>query len=180
MWRMKVENVRILSKKGHGKDESVLEQRYEKLRNTLAGYLLLQVDTFISGLGEKALGPAMNMFTEKSAEMKTRKIKEQGKGNGSEAVHALAGNLAESMGETFNSDYNVAKNGSVETVTLDRCGCIESIVENAETYGLTAKQARAIFCGSCMSSYRKTATSLGMGFKGRLSKEGCMMSFGSE
>ncbi len=130
-----------------------LSERYELLRKTLAHYLLLQVGTFVIG---------------------------KGRGSGMDAVEALSQNLAESMGETFDSDYDVKAGDSSRTVTLARCGCIESVMAQAGDHGLTAPQARAIFCGTCLGSYRKAAESLDLRFKGRLSKEGCMMSFSTK
>ncbi len=150
------------------------------LRETLAGYLLLQVDTFITGLGKEAIGPAMSMLTDKSAQLKVRAIKERTRGDAEKSADLLSENLADSMGETFSSDYHVNRNGSQRTVTLSRCGCIESVLARADTYGLTGSQARSIFCGSCIGSYRKAATSLELDFKGRLSKAGCSMSFSTK
>jgi hypothetical protein len=109
------------------------------------------------------------------ANLKVQDIKSKGQRNG---VEALSQNLAESMGETFDSDYEVETNEASRTVKLDRCGCIESVVAQAEAYGLTKVQARSIFCGTCMSSYKKAAESLEVGFKGRLRGDhGCSMSF---
>ncbi len=146
----------------------------------MAHYLLLQVGTFVTAVGFDAVGPAMEILTEKKAELKVREIVEKGEGSGMDAVKALSQNLAESMGETFSSDYDIETGDSFRTVRLSRCGCIESVVEQAEEYGLTKAQARSIFCGTCMSSYKKAATSLNLGFKGRLSREGCMMSFSTK
>ena len=154
-----------------------LEKRYEMLRSKLADYLLLQVNTFIAGAGERAIGPAMELLTEKSAEMKVREARKKGEDKGTLAVHSLARNLADSMGETFNSDYKMESRESSQTVTLDRCGCIESVLKTAETYDMSQVQAKSIFCGACMSGYRKAALALGIGFKGKLSENGCTMSF---
>ncbi len=150
------------------------------LRKTLAHYLLLQVGTFVTAFGFDAVGPAMNILTEKKAALKVREIREKGQGKPEDAVKALSQNLADSMGETFNSDYDVETEDSFRTVTLGRCGCIESVVAQAETYGLTKPQARSIFCGTCMSSYKKAAGTLNLDFKGKLSREGCMMSFSTK
>ena len=147
------------------------------LRRTLAHYLLLQVETFIAGAGLGAVGPAMDILASKSAELKVQAIREKGQATASDAADALSQNLAESMGETFDSDYSVKNGDSSRTVTLTRCGCIESILASAEPYGLTGPEVRSIFCGSCTQSYRKAASTLGLGFKGRLSREGCVMSF---
>ena len=154
-----------------------LEEKYEMLRSKLADYLLLQVNTFIAGAGERAIGPAMEMLTEKSAEMKVQEIREKGQGQGQQAVNALSKNLADSMGETFNSDYSVDDADSSRTVTLSRCGCIESVLDTAHMYNMTAPRAKSIFCGACMNSYKKAASTLGLGFKGKLSEKGCAMSF---
>ncbi|OLD02139.1 MAG: hypothetical protein AUJ07_09395 [Crenarchaeota archaeon 13_1_40CM_3_53_5] len=155
-----------------------LEERYEMLRKTLAHYLLLQVGTFVAAFGFDAVGPAMNTLTDKKAELKVLEVNRNGGVGGSEqAVKRLSQNLVDSMGETFNSDYLVEAGNSSRTVKLSRCGCIESVVEQAETYGLTKAQARSIFCGTCMSSYKKAAQTLSLSFKGRLSKEGCSMGF---
>ncbi len=150
------------------------------LRKTLAHYLLLQVGTFVTAAGFDAIGPAMNILTDKKAALKVSEIVENGQGSGIDAVKALSQNLADSMGETFNSDYDIETGDSSRTVTLSRCGCIESVTEQAETYGLTKPQARSIFCGTCMSSYKKAAGTLNLGFKGKLSREGCMMSFSTK
>src|SRR6266581_5341748 len=154
-----------------------LEKRYEMLRGKLADYLLLQVNTFIAGAGERAIGPAMELLTEKSAEMKVREAQKKAQDNGKPPVDSLSKNLIDSMGETFNSDYRVESKESSRTVTLDRCGCIESVLETAATYDMTRVQAKSIFCGACMSGYRKAASTLGLEFKGRLSEKGCSMSF---
>src|SRR5437867_993687 len=154
-----------------------LEKKYEMLRSKLADYLLLQVNTFIAGAGERAIGPAMELLTEKSAEMKVREAQKKAQDSGKPPVDSLSKNLVESMGETFNSDYRVENKESSRTVILDRCGCIESVLETAATYDMTQVQAKSIFCGACMSGYRKAASTLGLEFKGRLSEKGCSMSF---
>ncbi len=166
-----------MSKSIHANSARSLEERYEMLRSKLADYLLLQVNTFIAGAGERAIGPAMEMLTEKSAEMKVREIREKGQGQGKKAVNALSKNLADSMGETFNSDYSVEDADSSRTVTLSRCGCIEAVLDAANGYNMTAPRAKSIFCGACMNSYKKAASTLDLGFKGRLSEKGCTMSF---
>src|SRR6059036_1946975 len=153
-----------------------LEKRYEMLRAKLADYLLLQVNTFIAGAGERAIGPAMELLTEKSAEMKVREAQKKAQDNGEPSVDSLSKNLVDSMGETFNSDYRVESKESSRTVILDRCGCIESVLDTAATYDMTQVQAKSIFCGACMSGYRKAASTLGLEFKGRLSEKGCSMS----
>ncbi len=156
------------------------EERYEMLRNTLAHYLLLQVDTFITGVGFAAVAPAMNILTDKKAALKVREITERGQGAPKDAVNALSQNLTDSMGETFNSDYDIETGDSFRAVTLSRCGCIESVVAQADAFSLTKPQVRSIFCGSCMSSYKKAAETLNLGFKGKLSREGCVMSFSTK
>ena len=147
------------------------------LRSKLADYLLLQVNTFIAGAGERAIGPAMELLTEKSAEMKVREARKNGQDQAMLAVDSLSKNLADSMGETFNSDYSVDSKETSRTVTLDRCGCIESVLKTAETYDMTRVKAKSIFCGACMSGYRKAALALGIEFKGKLSENGCTMNF---
>ncbi len=155
-----------------------LEERYEMLRRTLAHYLLLQVGTFVALAGFDAVGPAMNMLTDMKAGLKVEEIKEKGEGS---RVEALSQNLAQSMGETFASDYEIETGDGFRTVKLDRCGCIESVVAQAEKYGLTKPQARSTFCGTCMSSYRKAAETLEVSFKGKLKGEqGCSMSFSTK
>ncbi|HZY94505.1 MAG TPA: hypothetical protein VFE98_06550 [Candidatus Bathyarchaeia archaeon] len=155
-----------------------LGERYEMLRKTLAHYLLLQVGTFVKAAGFDAIKPAMDILTEMKAELKVQEIK--GKAEES-SVEALSQNLAESMGETFDSDYHIETGNGFRTVRLDRCGCIESVVAQADAYGLTKPQARSIFCGTCMSSYKKAAEKLEVGFKGKLSGEhGCSMSFSAK
>ena len=152
-----------------------LEERYEMLRKTLAHYLLLQVGTFVGLAGFDAVGPAMNMLTGMKANLKVEEIKAKNQGS---RVEALSQNLAESMGETFASDYNVESSDESRTVRLNRCGCIESVLAQAEAYGLTKPQARSIFCSTCIGSYRKAAETLELGFQGKLRGEhGCSMSF---
>ncbi len=166
-----------LSKVAQANRAVSLEDKYEMLRMKLADYLLLQVNTFIAGAGERAIGPAMELLTEKSAEIKVREIRESGQGEGKQAVIALSKNLEDSMGETFNSDYEVDDGESSRTVTLARCGCIESVLKTASAYNMTTVQAKSIFCGACMNGYRKAASNLGIRFQGRLSERGCTMSF---
>lgn len=150
------------------------EERYELLRKTLAHYLLLQVGTFVGLAGFDAVGPAMNMLTDMKANLKVEDIRKRT----AEPVEALSHNLAESMGETFASDYYVEKGERAQTVNLDRCGCIESVLAQAESYDLTKAQARSIFCSTCIGSYKKAAETLQIGFKGKLRGEnGCSMSF---
>jgi hypothetical protein len=144
------------------------------LRKTLAHYLLLQVGTFVTAAGFDAIAPAMDILTNMKAELKVQDIKAKGQS----PVEALSENLAESMGETFDSNYEIETGDKIRTVKLDRCGCIESVLAQAERYGLTKTQARSIFCGTCMSSYRKAAETLDVSFKGRLRGEnGCSMGF---
>ena len=162
---------------GNAGENVVSLEKYEMLRAKLADYLLLQVNTFIAGAGESAIGPAMELLTEKSAEMKVVEARRNGQGSGMPAADALSKNLAVSMGETFNSDYKAESTESSRSVILDRCGCIESVLKTAETYDMTRAKAKSIFCGACMSGYRKAASTLGLEFKGRLSESGCAMSF---
>ncbi len=153
-----------------------VEKRYELLRQSLAHYLLLQVSTFIHGAGQEAIKPAMEILTQKSADLKTQAIQN----NADDPVDALSQNLAISMGDTFNSDYTVEKKGPARSVTLRECGCIKSIMESSEDYGLSKPVAKSIFCGACMNGYRKSAEALMVGFKGKLSDAGCNMSFSPE
>ena len=167
-----------LSRQIQPKQSRSLQDRYEMLRKTLAHYLLLQVGTFVTAAGFDAIGPAMDILTSMKANLKVQDIQAKGDAN---RVEALSQNLAESMGETFDSDYEIEMGDGFRTVRLDRCGCIESVVTQAEAYGLTKAQARSIFCGTCMSSYKKAAESLQVGFKGKLSgKQGCSMSFSKQ
>src|SRR5438445_7490714 len=160
------------------KKSRTLEERYEMLRKTLAHYLLLQVGTFVTAAGYDAIGPAMNILTDMKASLKVQEIKGKGEGNN---VEALSQNLAESMGETFDSDYDIETGDGFRMVKLDRCGCIESVVAQAEAYGLTKLQARSIFCGTCIGSYKKAAENLELGFRGRLRGDhGCSMTFSNK
>jgi hypothetical protein len=153
------------------------EERYEMLRKTLAHYLLLQVGTFVGLAGFDAVGPAMNMLTDMKANLKVEDIKKRA----ANPMEALSQNLAESMGETFASDYNVENGEASRTVNLDRCGCIESVLVQADSYDLTKAQARSIFCSTCIGSYKKAAETLHLGFQGRLRGEnGCSMSFSKD
>ena len=164
-----------MSKLIQSKRTRSLEERYELLRKTLAHYLLLQVGTFVGLAGFDAVAPAMNMLTDMKANLKVEEIKAKNNGN---RVEALSQNLAESMGETFASDYDIETVGGTRTVNLDRCGCIESVLAQAENYDLTKTQARSIFCSTCIGSYKKAAETLELGFQGRLRGEhGCSMSF---
>ncbi len=164
-----------MSKLIQSKRARSLDERYEMLRKTLAHCLLLQVGTFVGLAGFDAVGPAMNMLTDMKANLKVEEIK--AKNNGSK-VEALSQNLAESMGETFASDYDIETVDETRTVKLDRCGCIESVLAQAEDYGLTKVQARSIFCSTCIGSYKKAAETLELGFQGKLRGEhGCSMSF---
>ena len=156
------------------------EERYRMLRSSLAHYLLLQVGTFIDGMGQEAVAPAMEILTQKSADLKVRKIKEKGSTGPEDAMVAISRNLEVSMGETFKSDYGVTESDSSRTVTLRECGCIKSIVDISDEYGLSSPRARSIFCGACMNSYRKATTILELGFQGQLSKEGCFMKFSTK
>lgn len=150
-----------------------IEKRYELLRKSLAHYLLLQVSTFIHGAGLEAIKPAMEILTQKSADLKTQAIQNKS----DDPVEALSQNLAISMGDTFNSDYTVEKKGRSRSVTLRECGCIRSIMESSEDYGLSKPLAKSIFCGACMNGYRKSSLALKVGFKGKLSEAGCNMTF---
>ena len=117
----------------------------------------------------------MNMLTDMKANLKVEEIKANNQGN---RVEALSQNLAESMGETFASDYDIETGDGFRTVKLDRCGCIESVLAQADSYGLTKPQARSIFCSTCIGSYKKAAETLELGFHGKLRGEhGCSMSF---
>ncbi len=101
------------------KKTRTLEERYQLLRKTLAHYLLLQVGTFVTSAGYDAIGPAMDILTDMKANLKVQDIK--GK-NQQDPVEALSENLAESMGETFNSDYDIETGDGFRMVKLDRCG----------------------------------------------------------
>src|SRR5438128_5926163 len=129
----------------HSKRPRSLEERYELLRKTLAHYLLLQVGTFVGLAGFDAVGPAMNMLTDMKANLKVEEIKARGEGS---RVEALSQNLAEGMGETFASDYDIETGDGFRSVKLDRCGCIDSVLAQAASYGLAKRQARAISCST--------------------------------
>ena len=153
-------------------------ERYEMLRKTLAHYLLLQVGTFVTAAGFDAIAPAMNILTDTKANLKVQDIKSKSQGS---RVEALSQNLADSMGETFNSDYEIEAEDGSRTVRLNRCGCIESVVAQAEQYGITKLQARSIFCSTCVGSYKKAAETLELDFKGRLRGDhGCSMTFSAK
>ena len=160
--------------------EATTEERYRMLKSSLANYLLLQVSTFIDGAGINAVSPAMEILTQKSAELKARRIRENGSRNLKESMVGLSNNLAESMGETFQSDYAVSEEENKRTVNLKECGCIKSVLEISDNYGINKPQARSIFCGSCINSYKKTAGILKLGFDGRLTQDGCVMSFSAK
>ena len=163
-----------MSKLIHAEKARTIEERYEMLRKTLAHYLLLQVGTFVGLAGFDAVGPAMNMLTDMKANLKVEDIKKRE----TSPMVALSQNLAESMGETFASDYSVDRGEGARTVSLDRCGCIESVLDQADSYGLTKAQARSIFCSTCIGSYKKAAETLQLGFQGKLRGEnGCSMTF---
>src|SRR5207247_10991753 len=117
----------------------------------------------------------MYILKNMKAKMKGKHIKAKSNGSKDETLYQ---NLAESMDETFDSDYDIETGEGFRTVRLDRCRCIESVVAQAESYGLTKAQARSIFCGTCMSSYRKAAGTLEVSLKGKLrGAHGCSMSF---
>src|SRR5260370_8683315 len=105
-----------MSKLIQPKQTRKLEERYEMLRKTLAHYLLLQVGTFVGLAGFDAVGPAMNMLTDMKANLKVEEIKAKNQGR---RVEALSQNLAESMGETFASDYDIKSGDGVVTLSLD-------------------------------------------------------------
>ena len=164
-----------MSKPIQSKRTRSLAERYEMLRKTLAHYLLLQVGTFVTAAGFDAIAPAMNILTDMKANLKVQDIKRKNQGS---RVEALSQNLADSMGETFASDYDIETGDGFRTVKLDRCGCIESVLAQADSYGLTKPQARSIFCSTCIGSYKKAAETLELGFQGKLRGEhGCSMSF---
>src|SRR5438093_12955342 len=94
------------------KQSRSLEERYRMLKKTLAHYLLLQVGTFVAAAGFDAIGPAMDILTNMKAELKVQDIK--AKPNVSR-VEALSQNLAESMGETFDSDYDIEAGAGLPT-----------------------------------------------------------------
>ena len=170
----------IMTQQASVKHSRNLAEQYALLRKTLAHYLLLQVGTFVSAFGYDAIGPAMEILTNKKAELKVQEIRKRSNDGANAAAEALGDSLAESMGETFRSDYDIETGNGFKTVNLRVCGCIESVTAQAEDYGLTQAQARSIFCGTCMSSYKKAAEGLGLGFKGRLRGEhGCSMGFSS-
>lgn len=167
-----------MSKPAIAKQSRSLGERYEMLRKTLSHYLLLQVGTFVKAAGFDAIKPAMDILTEMKADLKVQEMKGKGQAG---RVDALSQNLAESMGETFASDYDIETGSGFRTVKLDRCGCIESVLSQAEAYGLTKPQARSIFCGTCIGSYKKAAENLELRFNGKLRGEnGCSMSFSTK
>src|SRR5260370_30438162 len=127
-----------MSKLIQPKQTGKLEERYEMLRKTLAHYLLLQVGTFVGLAGFDAVGPAMNMLTDMKANLKVEEIKAKNQGS---RVEALSQNLAESMGETFASDYDIEAGDWTRTVKLDRCGGIESVLAQEKACGRTKIQA---------------------------------------
>src|SRR5438874_11827918 len=152
-----------------------LGERYEMLRKTLAHYLLLQVGTFVTAAGFDAIAPAMNILTDMKANLKVQDIKSKSQGS---RVEALSQNLADSVGETFNTHHEIEAEDESRTVRLDRCGCIESVVAQAEAYGLTKPQSRSNFCARWIRSYKKAAETLELGIKCRLRRDHCYsMSF---
>src|SRR5437867_10879960 len=108
-----------LSKLKEPKQTRSLEERYEMLRKTLAHYLLLQVGTFVALAGFDAIGPAMGVLTGKKAELKGQEIKEEGQ---EDRVGALCQDLAQSRGETFDSDYDIETGNGAGAVGVHRWG----------------------------------------------------------
>src|SRR2546422_7831453 len=103
-------------------------ERYEMLRKTLAHYLLLQVGTFVTAAGFDAIAPAMNILTDMKANLKVQDIKSKSQGS---RVEALSQNLADSMGETFNSDYEIEMEEGSQNVKHYRCGYLGYVVAKA-------------------------------------------------
>src|SRR5438876_11771361 len=121
------------------------------LRKTLAHYLLRQVGTFVTAAGLDAIAAAMNILTDMNANLKVQDIKSKNQGS---RVEALSQNLADSMGETFNSDYEIEAEDGSRMVRLDRCGCIDSVDAQTEAYGITKPHAISIFCATCVGSFK--------------------------
>src|ERR1700746_2836345 len=132
----------IMTQQASVKHSRNLAEQYALLRKTLAHYLLLQVGTFVSAFGADAIGPAMEILTNKKAELKVQEIRKRSNDGANAAAEALGDSLAESMGETFRSDYDIETGNGFKTVNLRVCGCIESVTAQAEDYGLTQAQAR--------------------------------------
>src|SRR5256885_16646303 len=104
-----------MSKLIHSKQTRTLEERYEMLRKTLAHYLLLQVGTFVTAAGFDAIAPAMNILTDMKANLKVQDIKSKNQGR---RAGALSKNLADSMGGTSISDYEIEADDRSRTVKL--------------------------------------------------------------
>lgn len=153
-----------------------MDERYALLKKSLARYLLLQVSTFIQSFGQDAIKPAMEILTQKAVDLRVQEVKR----SGVNPAEGLADNLAVSMGDTFNSDYTVEEKGQTRSVSLNQCGCIMATLENSEDYGIPKPLAKSIFCGACMTGYRKSAEALSVGFKGKLNERGCNMTFISQ
>jgi len=92
---------------------------------------------------------------------------------------ALAGRLF-SMLEAFNTSYVSGEKTPDNGYTVDdpKCGCLPPFMGRAaEETGFTPKEARIYACRECMPSYKLAAKAAGIGFKGKLTRNGCIMKF---
>ena len=163
-----------MQKSGKSEPRFTAGEKYASLKDRLAYYLLIQVYTFLKTSGIRGLPEAMKLLTEKAAEINVKEARRQ---PSDKRAEFLAGMLSQHMGETFSSTYHTEKQDSHSKVVLTRCGCIESILEHSKSFGLTVSDCKAVFCGSCMGGYRKSAEKLQLEFNGALTREGCYMNF---
>ena len=151
-----------------------IKEKYSSLKDRLAYYLLLQVHTFMKTSGLKGLPKAMEQLVEKAANINAHEARQHPQ---EKRPEFLGSELAKHMGETFSSDYHVEKEKDNFKVVLDRCGCIESVIEHSKEFSFSESESKAIFCGSCMGGYRGASEKLGLKFDGSLSRKGCYMHF---
>lgn len=147
--------------------------KYEGLKLRTVRYILGICQAIREGSGEQELRRIIDLAAKNSA----HNIKAENLRDSSNTAETLGKEL-ETMLQDFNTpNITTAQDEKKYRVDNPTCGCLPPFIEQAERYGFTEKEARDYTCRRCMPSYRETAIKLGLGFKGRLTGNGCFMEF---
>ncbi|MBS3117268.1 hypothetical protein J4430_00085 [Candidatus Woesearchaeota archaeon] len=141
-----------------------------KLR--VASYSMGFLKIIREDLGERMMKGVINKAARESGVMRAMNIKN---------VYDLTKGISdefESMLEEFGTlEFFGSQTIEGRRVDNPKCGCLPPFLKLSEKYGFTENEARQYACRRCLPSYRISALELGLGFKGRLTENGCWMHF---
>ncbi|MBI2130081.1 hypothetical protein HYU07_07700 [Candidatus Woesearchaeota archaeon] len=152
---------------------NIWKQKYDKLKLRTTGYILGICQAIRERGGDEELRKVIDLSAKNSAyNVKVEKLAQL-----SNKAEALGKELEALLNEFDTSDAAVIQDLSKYRIENPNCGCLPPFMQLAEKYGFTKTEARSYACRRCMPSYEEAAIHLGLGFNGKLTKNGCFMEF---